>query len=301
VNYITLPNFFILGAAKAGTTTLYDLLHQHSQIYLSFVKEPMFFSHDDNYARGLEWYQATFFRDCAGYPARGEATPHYLYWAEKVAPRLARTVGAGPVKFIVIFRDPLQRAYSWYWNMVKEGKETLPFAEALEAEPARLQEHWSALQHAGSMIYGYYRGSSYASQLRVYLDQFPRENFLFLIQEDLKKDFGATLLRTFDFLEVDPQSELQPIASNPAALPRNRSLHRIVQGPSGLKRLIKRIVPFSWRYRLKLALIDANMKPFEYPPLEQPIASALRARFSDEVQRLSSMIDRDLSHWLAPR
>lgn len=298
---MSLPNFFILGAAKSGTSTLYDLLYQHPQVYLSFVKEPLFFSHDDNFARGLEWYQSTFFQSCEGYPVRGEATPHYLYWAEKVAPRIARTYGTAPVKFIVIFRDPVQRAYSWYWNMVKEGKETLPFAEALEAEPARLQEHWSALQHAGSMVYGYHRGSSYAGQLQYYLDLFPRKNLLFLLQEDLKKDFTETLQIIFSFLEVDSRAELKPVASNPAALPRNRIFHRIVQGPSSLKQLIKRIVPFSLRYRLKLALIDANMKPFEYPLLEQPIASALRARFSDEIQRLSSMIDRDLSHWLAPR
>ncbi len=296
-----LPNFFILGAAKAGTTTLYDLLHQHPQIYLSFVKEPMFFSHDDNYARGLEWYQATFFQGCEGYSVRGEATPHNLYWAEKVAPRLARTYEAAPVKFIVIFRDPVQRAYSWYWNMVKEGKETLPFTEALEAEPARLQEHWSAFQHAGSMIYGYERGSSYAGQLQVYLDHFPRKNFLFLLQEDLKTDFNETLRKIFEFLEVDSHAELKPVASNPAALPRNRIFHRIVQGPSGLKQLIKRITSFSWRYRLKLALIEANMKPFKYPPLEPRTAASLREHFSDEIQLLSSIIDRDLSHWLAPR
>ncbi len=150
-----LPNFLIIGAAKAGTTSLYDLLKQHPQIYLSFVKEPMFFSHDDNYRRGPEWYARAFFSGAQGCLERGEASPHYLYWSEKVAPRIKMVYGQMPVKYIVILRDPVERAYSWYWNMVKEGMEDLPFETAVDLEEERLQEHQSELQQAGGMLYGY--------------------------------------------------------------------------------------------------------------------------------------------------
>jgi hypothetical protein len=292
-----LPNFFILGAAKAGTTTLWDLLNQHPQVYLSFSKEPMYFSRDDFFAHGLDWYRDTYFAGWNGQPLIGEATPHYLYWAEKVAPRLARTVGPGAPKLIVIFREPLQRAYSWYWNMIKEGKETLAFPEALEAEPRNLKEHWDQLYSFGAMTYGYARGSQYASQLQHYLDLFPRENFYFLLQEDLRKDFAATLRGLFAFLGIDPTVTVQPVVSNPSAMPRSRGFHQLLHGPSRLKDFLKRLLPYNLRYRLKTDLAEANLRPFDYPPLDPSLAASLRPRFAEEVSRLAKMINRDLSHW----
>ena len=293
----SLPNFFILGAAKAGTTTLWDLLNQHPQVYLSFSKEPMYFSRDDFFANGLDWYRDTYFTDWKGQPLVGEATPHYLYWAEKVAPRLARTFEPGATKLIVIFREPVQRAYSWYWNMVKEGKESLPFAEAIEAEPRNLKENWERLASFGAMTYGYARGSQYATQLQHFLALFPRENFHFLLQEDLRKDFAAAMRGLFTFLGVDPDVTVQPVVSNASAMPRNRGFHQLLHGSSRLKELVKRLLPYNLRYRLKTNLAEANMRSFEYPPLDPALAASLRPRFTDEVTRLSNMIDRDLSHW----
>lgn len=295
---LMLPNFLILGAAKAGTTALYDLLIQHPQIYLSFVKEPMFFSRDDYYARGLDWYSDTFFKEGVNFKTRGEATPHYLYWAEKVAPRLAHSFGQDAVKFIVIFREPAQRAYSWYWNMTREEKENLPFVEALEAEPRHIQEQWDELYSFGSMNYGYFRGGCYATQLEYYLEQFPRDRFLFLLQEDLKRDLAPTMHRLFNFLGADPDFVVQPVVSNPAAMPRSRGVQYVLHEPSFLKELFKLITPFSFRYRLKHKLSDANLKSFDYPPLDPQIAAWLRGRYVDEVRRLSTLIGRDLSHWL---
>ena len=292
-----LPNFFILGAAKAGTTTLWDLLNQHPQVYLSFAKEPMFFSRDEFFAHGLDWYRDTYFNTWHGQPLIGEATPHYLYWAEKVAPRLAQTFDPASVKLIVIFREPVQRAYSWYWNMIKEGKESLLFPDALDAEPHNLQEHWEQLYTFGAMTYGYAHGSCYATQLQHYLDLFPRKNFHFILQEDLRKNFASTMRGLFTFLEVDPDVTVQPVVSNPSAMPRNRGFHQFLHGPSRLKDLVKRILPFSLRYRLKVNLAEANMRSFEYPPLDPQIAARLRPRFTEEVDRLASMISRDLSHW----
>jgi hypothetical protein len=294
-----LPNFFILGAAKAGTTTLCDLLHQHPQVYLSFVKEPMFFSRDDFFEHGLDWYRDNYFNDWTGQPARGEATPHYLYWAEKVAPRLARTFEPASVKLVVIFREPAQRAYSWYWNMIKEDKETLSFPDALEAEPRNLKENWERLYSFGAMTYGYYRGGCYATQLKYYLDLFPRENFYFLLQADLRKDINSAMRGLFTFLGVDPGVTVQPVVSNASAMPRNRGLHNLLHGPSVLKDWLKRLVPFQLRFRLKTSIAEANLRSFEYPPLDAQLAADLRLRYTDEVTRLSKMIHRDLSGWLA--
>ncbi len=295
-----LPTFFILGAAKAGTTTLYNLLKQHPQAYLSVSKEPMFFSHDENYAKGLSWYSSAFFSNSGKYCVRGEATPHYLYWAEKTATRIQQAYASQQVKFVVIFRDPVSRAYSWYWNMIKEEQETLPFRDALQAEERRFEKYRVELQYAGSMTYGYYRGGRYASQLQAYLNLFAKRNFLFLLQEDINQDFSATIHKLLEFLELKTSAEISPQTRNLSALPRSKKLHRLLREPSWAKSVLKRFIPLPVRYQLKSALIHANMTPSVYPVLEQETANFLRRQYADEIKKLSSMIDRDLSHWLAP-
>jgi hypothetical protein len=294
----TLPNFLIIGAAKAGTTTLFELLKQHPQVYLPFFKEPMFFSHDDNYRRGADWYVRTYFKRAAASLARGEATPHYLYWSEKVAPRIRQVYGEAAIKFIVIFRDPVRRAYSWYWNMVKEGREELPFEAALEQEARRLHENNANLQRTGVMTYGYVRGSSYASALQPFLDIFPHRDFLFLLQENLNQDFSETMRGLLEFLELDPSILPRPISSNPASLPRSRRMQDFLRRQSGFREFLKGVFPLRLRNPVKTALLQFNARPVEYPNLDPVLEAKLRVRFAPEVRRLEKMIDRDLSAWL---
>ena len=115
-----LPNLFIIGAAKSGTTTLYSILNAHPEVYMSPEKSPRFFSKDDLYLKGLNWYASKYFSGSGNYPIRGEATPSYLALANLTAPRIQKAMVGKKIKFIVIFRDPTERAYSHYWfNMSK--------------------------------------------------------------------------------------------------------------------------------------------------------------------------------------
>jgi hypothetical protein len=293
-----LPNFLIIGAAKSGTTTLYDLLKQHPQVYLSFVKETMFFSCDENFQRGPEWYARTYYKEASGFRARGDVTPHYLYWSEKVAPRVRETYGQVPIKFIAIFRDPVGRAYSWYWNMVKEGRENLPLKTALELEGQRLQEQKMKLMQAGAMTYGYIRGSSYASALEPFLEYFPRSNFLFLLQEDIDRNFSNFVREMLEFLGLDANILLEHVSSNPATMPRSRSLQRWLQNQSPCRELLKRLIPLRLRQRFKASLLQVNARPFDYPKIDLSIETELRNHLAPEVRRLEKMINRDLSAWL---
>jgi len=124
-----LPNFFILGSAKSGTSTLYSELIKHPNIFLAANKEPMFFSSDEKYEKGINWYLDNFFKASGRKRVRGEATPHYLYWADKVAPRMSEHFEEDKVHFAVILRNPVERAYSWYWNMIREGNEKKDFEQ----------------------------------------------------------------------------------------------------------------------------------------------------------------------------
>ncbi len=295
--YERLPNFYILGAAKSGTTTLADLLRQHPQVFLPFDKEPMFFSRDAFYARGLDWYARTYFGEAGGCAARGEASPHYLYWAEKTAPRLQQVYGAREVKFIAIFREPAARAYSWYWNMVKEGREDQPFEQALAQEEQRLRENDAALRADGSMVYGYARGGQYARQTAAFLARFRREQFLFLLQSELQADTQAVTRRILAFLGLETDAAIQPVHSNPAAMPRNRWVQTALQGPSGLKELLKRIVPLRLRYRVKSAMLQANAQAAQYPAMHPATERQLQALFAAENRRLAELTGLDLSGW----
>jgi hypothetical protein len=228
-NFGRMPNLFIIGAAKAGTTALYNYLSQHPQVFLSRVKEPMFFSKEEYYARGLDWYEEAYFEGAEDYPVRAEATPHYLYWSEKVAPRIKEVYGERPVKFIVCFRDPVSRAYSWYWNMVREGREDLDFDEALRVEESRLKQNHHELHQRGSMVYGYSAGSRYASLLQPYLEVFSPENFFFVFQDDLKSRVNETCKEVFEFLGIESSIQIDTSNSNPASMPRSRLLHKTLR------------------------------------------------------------------------
>jgi hypothetical protein len=293
----SLPNLFILGAAKAGTTSLYEILAQHPQVQFPFLKETLFFSSDAYYQKGLQWYAKTFFDEKTPRPVRGDATPHYLYWAEKTAPRLHAFAERQPFKMVVIFRDPVQRAYSWYWNMVKEGKEPLTFEEALAQEDHRLQAHWQTLSQSGAMTYGYYRGGCYATQLQHFLSRFERAQFYFLLQEDLKNLQSEVFAGLIDFLQLSPGFPFQATTANIAALPRNQQAHQLVHGASSFKDLLKKIIPIRWRYKLKSAFTAKNMQPFNYPPISQSSARTLRQKYLPEIDQLETILQRDLSHW----
>jgi len=298
---INLPNFFIVGAAKAGTTTLYTELNAHPEIYMPANKEPMFFSSDEKYNNGLSWYSDTFFRNSGAKPARGEATPHYLYWADKVAPRLREHFRLDELRFIAVLRDPVARAYSWYWNMVRDGNESLDFRKALAEEPARLRENNDSLRRRGSMIYGYLRGGMYADQLRHFFDLFPRQNFLILLQDDLNANYDQAFDRIFAFLKVSKPDQLRDQRKNPASLPRSRRLQEFLVRPSGLLYKVVRPVthrlPAGLRYSLKKNIRDKNLKEAPYPRLDPEIAGELKRYFRPENEKLEGLIDRDLSAW----
>jgi Sulfotransferase domain len=298
-NFDRLPNLLIIGAAKAGTTALYDYLAQHPQVFLSRDKEPMFFSREDYYAKGLDWYEDVYFEGAEDYPVRAEATPHYLYWSEKVAPRIRQAYGEWPVKFIVSFRDPVSRAYSWYWNMVREGREDLDFDEALKVEERRLKQNRHELYERGSMVYGYSAGSRYASLLRPYLELFPLENFFFVFQDDLKSRTNDTCEEIFEFLGIESSIQINPSNSNPAAMPRSRLLHKTLRQRSVFKGFIKPFIPTRVRRPLKSKMMQANLKETSYVPLDPQLAHELRLIYRTDIEKLEMITGRVLSSWKA--
>lgn len=169
-----LPDFVIIGAQKAGTTTLFDMLAEHPEVSLSTVKEVHFF--DLNFHRGEEWYRRHFDRHIAG-----EASPYYIFHP-LVHDRMKALIPNA--KAIVILRDPIDRALSHYFHEVALGFETLPIVEALKAEDQRTNRY-------GRKHFSYVARSRYMEQLEGWHDF----DLLVLSNRELRENPDETFAR----------------------------------------------------------------------------------------------------------
>lgn len=208
-----LPSFLIVGAAKAGTTSLHEYLCEHPQVSTPLRKEIHYF--DFSYERGEPWYRAHFDRPRDAGEISGESTPYYLFHP-LVPERVARDLPEA--KLIVLLRDPIDRAFSQHNHEVSSGYEDLPFGEAVEREAKRLQGEDERMRREpgyrsfSHQHHSYLARSRYAEQLERWYGHFDRDRLLVLGAEELFADPAATLARTQEFLglEVDLPADLSP-------------------------------------------------------------------------------------------
>jgi hypothetical protein len=301
IDFNKLPNFFLIGAAKAGTTSMHDVLRQHPEIFLAKRKEPSFFNTEEHYARGLKWYQETHFNNANGFPRRGESTSTLLYWSMSVVPRIMETYGDRKTKFIAIFRDPVQRAYSHYWMQVHNSSETLSFEDALANEGERLHKDWEYLKKLGREHRGYYRGGCYATLLQPFLENFPRQDFAFVLLDDFQHNFSETMAGLANFLGVQSDFKFRPVKSNSSSVPKNPAFDRFLNNPPSrvynLLKPIARHFPYYWLFQLKRRLKRVNLRQQSYPPMNIDTEHELRRRYCDEIEHLEIILERDLSSW----
>ncbi len=209
-----LPDFLILGAQKSGTTSVFQYLIQHRQIASSFKKEVHYF--DWNYTKGPSWYRAFFptrrqvekrARSLGRYLC-GEATPYYLFHPE-MPQRVHRLLPAA--KFIVVLRNPVDRAYSHYQHSIAHGVETCSFEEAIDREQERLQgEEEKLAQDEAYISYphihqSYFSRGCYADQLQRWLRYYPMKAFFVASTEELRDDPQLVCDAVTEFLELPAQ------------------------------------------------------------------------------------------------
>jgi hypothetical protein len=215
-----MPDFLIIGAMRAGTTSLYSYICQHPQVAPSLRKEIHFF--DRNFHKGHNWYRAHFPCCRSSNILTGEATPYYLF--HPVAPLRINDTLPG-IKLIAILRNPVDRAYSHYWQKIRRGRETLSFADALAAEDARLQGESERLRdEPGSYSFNHnhfaYRARGrYAEQLEHWFELVPRDRILVVSGEELYRHSQNVMNDVFAFLGL-PTTTLPAFpASNQADYP----------------------------------------------------------------------------------
>ncbi|MEY2477451.1 MAG: hypothetical protein QOG87_2766 [Actinomycetota bacterium] len=291
---VTLPTFLIIGAAKSGTTSLYRYLEQHADVFMSPVKETLYFAPEfwapapDGSARGIRTladYEALF----AGAPvgaAVGEASPQYL--ASREAPRLIHEA-LPDVRLVAILRDPAERAYSAYLHLVRDGVETIDdFRRALAAEDGRRAE-------GADQLWLYRDGSMYHDQLVRYFGLFPRSHVRVHLYEDFAADPAAVTKDVLEFVGVTV-GDFEPDVSlrfNPGGIPRSARLHDVVGNNSLLRRAMMRL-PAKVGRDVLVRVINRNLAK---PGMPADIRAELVEEFRPEVERLEVLLGRDLASW----
>jgi hypothetical protein len=244
-----LPNFVVVGAAKCGTTSLWQYLSQHPDVFLPRRrKELHHFAADAVRAnsagpgdsRAVEDLCATWeeylaqFAEAGDEKAVGDVSPSYFAYpdsAEAIRDRL------GSPRIVLILRDPVQKAFSQYSHLLRDGRETLPFWEALQAEPERRAKGYGAL-------WRYVDSGRYAPPLARFIEVFGRDRVLVLFFEDLVRDPAATMRQLFVFLDVDPGVAIDTRGVfNRSGAPRSRRLASLLTQQNPLRSLARRLLP----------------------------------------------------------
>ncbi len=283
-----LPNFLIIGAPRSGTTHLYRGLRQHPEVFMSNFKEPMFFAYEGKPRPGSITdplaYEALF-EGSSRYPARGEASTLYLYH-----PDAPESIGRHipNARLIAILRNPADRAFSQYtFQRLLETEPLQTFEQALAAEPER------ALTDASPFLL-YREVGRYGIQIPRYVSRFPKEQMLFLLQDDLDAHPDRVFRDIFSFLGVNP--DFQPDLghrTNASGIPQHTTLFRTIKS---MGRAIKRLLPERLATQLSGSADEALLSR---PHMSSETRATLNRFFAQDIAQTADLIGRDLSHWLA--
>lgn len=310
-----LPTFLVVGAVKAGTTSLHEYLQQHPEVYMSPVKETnhfcdadMDFAHFnvdyrqdidhnlDKYLAGpmdkkihiahvRTWQQyQLLFKNVKDEKAVGEVSNAYLFCPSTVT-AIKQKLPA--VKIIMVLRNPVDRLYSQYLMNLKLGKITeRDLLREIEQDQAKIHKGWG-VSHL------YLEVGKYYEQVKRYYDAFPKEQIKVLLFDDFKKDATATMQEIFDFIGVDSSFAIDTSRRyNEAGMPRFGKLNYWLT-QIGVYGLVKKIFPDELKNRIK-ALIYTKK---DIPTIQPDERRHLEDLFREDIQQLAQLIGRNLDHW----
>jgi hypothetical protein len=314
-----LPNFFIVGAPKAGTTSLYAYLDQHPQVYMSALKEPSYFASElrpENFSeqmrprvsrelRTLQQYlqgdmhekrfgglvtdwndYLKLYRNASGESAIGEATASYL-WSATAARNIAARIPHA--RIIVSLRNPVDRAYSQYLQMVTAGVIRRTFREQIHASLHCKDKQFGSL-------WPFLEFGQYSEQIKRYFNEFPRAHIHISYYEDLERTPGRLVGDLFTFLGVDPgfvpdlsRRHHQPV------IPRLNATGYYLK-KWGVWPYLRKLAPVPLGPRLRSLLVRSR-DSLEMEPADRAF---LTDYYRADIGKLAALVERDLSSWLDP-
>jgi hypothetical protein len=305
---VALPDFFVIGAPKAGTTALHAALDGHPGLFMSAVKEPKFFLTDGPPPRrgggpgDVQTYREHVWRR-ADYEAlfdaappgslRGESTPFYLY--DHQAQRRIRALIPGG-RMIAILRDPVERAHSNWTHLWSAGLDPIgDFTEACAAEDRRLAAGWAPFWH-------YTRLGRYGEQLDHLLTVFPREQVLVLRYRDLVVSPAQSLDAICTFLGVRPgiisQVPRENVTAHPEHSPSHQAVSLVLRGAATTGRHLPGTAGTALTRPLE-RFLQRSARPRQ--PLTWEQRQQVLAYVEDDFRLLEKITETDFSDWLQPR
>ncbi len=294
------PDFLIVGTARAGTTSLHEMLGKHKDIFMPLQKEPCFFTffnedpqftHARNrYTTTIDAYQTLF----AGHGKKiaGESSTPYLYFHQKTIENIRHLVPDHQnLKILIVLRDPAERAFSQYMHNRRDLREPLSFVEALQAESQRKKENWH-------FDFFYADKGFYYAQVKAYQDAFREVKIVFY--DALEKNPEKLLTDIYKFLGVDlePQSEI--IRRNQSGEMKVKWFKQIITTRKNpvlnfFRKMMGRETKKKLRNWTKDKLLRYNLKKSELDPA---IRKQLIELYREDIIQLQNIVDKDLSDWL---
>jgi hypothetical protein len=297
-----LPNFLIVGAQKAGTTSLYHYLKSHPQVFLSAEKEPKYFSGqglslpqngpgDKRIKYVLNWDEyLDLFSKANGKMAIGEASIDTMYYHHQTIPLIKNRLG--DPKILIFLRNPVDRAYSAYTHLLREGDEALSFEESLAKEEERVQSNWRVLWHLKNV-------GQYYEQVNAFLTNFSLVRIWLF--DDVTKNTDQTIKEIYRFLDVDPEFKApnQNMVFNQSGIPKSTVVNSIFTIRNPVQNFISQfgmwlMTEEGW-IRFRDSLRNKNL---DRSKMSHTTRENLANYFRDDIQKLEQLIGRDLSAWL---
>ena len=307
------PNFFIVGAMKAGTSSICRYLSQHPQVFLSRIKEPNYYVWEslrstDSFMvsspqglvpikftqmiRTKEQY-AQLFERSIGYRARGEASPLYLPHPHAAARIKTHHPNA---KIIALLRNPITRAYSAYCYRRSHGLEPeRTFLEALRSELSGERDNWSYDMQ-------YLHTGHYAGQVKRYVEAFGNENVLLVNFDHLRSDASSACRRILDHLSLPAHDTIRTnfVANKTRQAPTRvtRAVMALLDCRFPFRSAVKRMLPMEWRHRIRTAAPAAVSRLGKPPRRINPREHRFLADYYDqEISDLQQLTGWQLEHW----
>ncbi|RWQ71092.1 sulfotransferase family protein [Bacillus cereus] len=298
------PNFFIVGSAKSGTTSMYYYLKDHPDIFFSTPKEPSYFSNKFlNYPYSAEDKRSQFFMsylinnekeylklfessNCK--KAIGEATPNYLYYNESAIEIKKKVPDA---KIIILLRNPVERAFSSYMMNVRDLDETESFEEALRLEEYRIKQNYH-------YAWFYKKTGLYYKQVKKFLDTFGKDKVKIVLFDDICRDKKGTLKDVCEFLEVDASyyDDYDFKMFNVSGRPKVKFINYLLRQKNPIRSAVQKILPYHFRHKTTFHILKMNCKKED---MNSSTRKELQNHFNKDIRDLSSLIKKDLSHWLS--
>ncbi len=293
-------DFLIIGAAKSGTTTLYEWVKEHPQLYMPKGKELPFFT-EPHYNKGLQWYLDTHF---AGAPADklwGKATPQYMHGINGVMPEaVARRIHTDlpEVKLIAVLRDPVERAYSHYKMAVRRGHETRSFDAVVKEMTTKAGvEKARAYQTETN---SYIVTGEYGRILKYYFDLFDASQIKVYFADDLETSRKWLIKDLFEFLGVDSDFRPKNLFTDyhkGGSKPRVKLLTPEILNNLPAVPLLWSLAPNNLRRRVNFGLNRWNIKP-DADALDKtsPAYKHLQAYYAEDTKLLEKLLGTKV-HW----